>query len=1607
MKLFYKFLITICAAVSITYAQPPANYYNSASGLSGAPLKTALYNIIKNHSSQSYGSLWTHFQTTDKKANGKVWDIYSNNNYTFGSNQCGNYSAEGDCYNREHSWPKSWFSDATPMYSDLFHLYPSDGYVNGRRGNFAFGNVSSPTYTSGNGSKVGPNAYPGYTGTVFEPVNEYKGDLARSYFYMVTRYENLISGWQNNDNDADATLNGTTYPAFENWALNLLYSWHTQDPVSQKEIDRNNAIYGIQNNRNPYIDHPEWVAQVWGFATVTCSGAPATAASALNTSFIANNTATLTWTSGNGLKRIVAVAQGTSISYSPTGSISGVNTNFASAADQGSGVKVVYDGTGSSVAITGLTTLTGYTYKVYEYCTASLQYNTGATTYSFTTTGSTGGGGGTMTGAYLTLLGETFTSCPASGWTTYSVASNRNWQCGTSSGQYMVANAFGGDVASNDWLITPALNLSSATGAAISFRSWTRFADTGIPGSEISVKYSTNYAGTGDPSSATWTTLSGYLLSGENSQGWTVSGWVPLPGNSANTYVAFHYISSGTTTNAAAQWEIDDVWVTANTSTTPGVTTCTAPSMQASNLTVTSANASSLNLLWNNGNGSRRIIVAREAQHVNFVPIEQYFGVNNDFQLAEDEGDGNKVVYDGTSNTVSVTNLSAQTTYYFQIFEYCTSGYSYNTANIVTTSGTTIVPPTTFAGQAVTILGATFTTCPANGWTTFSVASNKDWYCGTASGGLKFMGANGYNGNAASDDWLISPALNLSTSTGNIINFKSWTRYKDLGISGAEISIKYSTDYSGSGNPTSATWSNIAGATFSTENSQVWAASGNVSIPATSANTYIAFQYTSSGTVTDAAAQWQIDDVFVLGTSGTVTTSTSNFITSFNIPSMLGNTILGNNIYIQMPNGTSLASLTPTIGISALAAITPNSGVAQNFSSPFTYTVTSQALTTNIYTVYVSIAPLVTTTSTLFFSEYVEVPVGNAKYLEIFNPTNTTIDLAAQNYATGIYSNGATTMSGTTMLTGSIAAGGTYVIANTGNTVAGVNHQQFGSNFFNGDDVVVLMKNSIIIDAIGKRGEDPGTEWAANGVSTLNQTIKRKPNICTGDANADDNFDPSVEWETVTASTFAGLGAHTSNCVSTTSSSNFIINMSIAGMVGSTISGNNIYVIMPNGTSLASLTPTVAISALATITPNSGVAQNFSSPFTYTVTSQALTTNIYTVYVSVQPALSTANDILYINIPGMAGSTISGNNIEVLMPTGTSVTTLLPLITVSGLATVSPASGIVQNFTTPVSYTVTSQALTTKIYTVSVTVMPTLFTANDILAISIAGMVGSTISGNNIHILMPAGTSVTTLAPLVTVSSLATISPNSGAVQNFTTPVTYTVTSQALTNQIYTIHINVLTAAPAMCTLPAIGSSSFIINKTFSDRIIYSWIAGNGTGRVVVLKENSPVMLTPNGTIIGVNNDFVMANDLGQGHKMVHHSTNGGLNTATVLGLNAGTVYYFGIVEYCAPDLLFNSGTVLTATGTTQSVLTTTSEMYIQADDITVYPNPANEILHITSHKDMYCKMYNAQGIEVIHITLTKYHNEVYVGNLSSGLYSLIFYTSANHIKNINIMINR
>jgi endonuclease I len=271
-----KLSILFLLLVSIGFAQPPAGYYNSATG-TGYTLKTQLHTIISNgYIDQTYAGLYNTYLTSDidkyYENDGTILDMYSENPfgvdpYNFSPNstqRCGSYTNEGDCYNREHIIPQSFFNSESPMVSDAHFITPTDGVVNGLRSDNPHGKVGTANKTTANGSKLGSAANTGYsagfTGTVFEPIDEFKGDIARMYLYFATRYEDVLTTW----GKSYAPFNGTTTQVFTDAYKNILLTWNAEDPVSPREIARNNAIYARQKNRNPFIDNNTYVTKIWG-----------------------------------------------------------------------------------------------------------------------------------------------------------------------------------------------------------------------------------------------------------------------------------------------------------------------------------------------------------------------------------------------------------------------------------------------------------------------------------------------------------------------------------------------------------------------------------------------------------------------------------------------------------------------------------------------------------------------------------------------------------------------------------------------------------------------------------------------------------------------------------------------------------------------------------------------------------------------------------------------------------------------------------------------------------------------------------------------------------------------------------------------------------------------------------------------------------------------------------------------------------------------------------------------------------------------------------------------------------------------------------------------
>lgn len=247
----------------------PKDYYKKITNQTGFELKSALKEIIsEGHINRGYGALLDVYPKSDADnsydKDGTIMDMYSEDpktsdpyNFTR-KNNCGTYKGESDCYNREHIFPQSSFNKKYPMRADFFHIYPTDGYVNNRRGSHPFGEVGSVHWTSLNGSKLGVNSFGNYRGVVFEPIDEFKGDIARALLYFGTRYEDQMPRFHH------AMLDGSRDQVYQDWFIMLLLKWHRIDPVSAHEIQRNDVGYEFQGNRNPFIDHPEWVGQIWG-----------------------------------------------------------------------------------------------------------------------------------------------------------------------------------------------------------------------------------------------------------------------------------------------------------------------------------------------------------------------------------------------------------------------------------------------------------------------------------------------------------------------------------------------------------------------------------------------------------------------------------------------------------------------------------------------------------------------------------------------------------------------------------------------------------------------------------------------------------------------------------------------------------------------------------------------------------------------------------------------------------------------------------------------------------------------------------------------------------------------------------------------------------------------------------------------------------------------------------------------------------------------------------------------------------------------------------------------------------------------------------------------
>ena len=796
MKLFQSIWINLLL-INLATAQIPSGYYNDADGKTGYELKTALKDIITNgHTDQGYDALFTLYQSSDVdnyyENDQTLLDMYSeipsgadSYEYVQTGDKCGSYSNEGDCYNREHLMPQSVFSSAAPMKNDGHFVVPSDGKVNGERSNYAFGIVTNPTWTSSNGSKVGPNTTAGYSDTVFEPIDEFKGDIARMLFYFATRYEDQVASWSHD------MLNGTSDQVFSDWFLDILLQWNTDDPVNQREIDRNEAVYNYQGNRNPYIDHPEWVNEVWNNQNnnsgSTCVDEDFVDFSDWTDYGTSNDTVSSHYGNASPCRAFG------SNDYMISPSVDNPNTlqfhQDASNGGDGNSVSLEYKiGTGSWVQFytfnvdkngsdenVDLTNLSGvdlsaetdvtfkfnstfntwYLDDVVVQCGApvssgptitNITQNPTSVTSSDTVSVSAdvtdpdGIGGvelhwGTTSGNLNTTIsmslasGDTYTTdsdipAQADGTSVYyeiyaldnnsddttsseqSYTVNDNPPCAT---ELIISEYIEGSI-NNKYL-----ELYNATGNTIDLSNYeirqynngagspsytltlsgsladgsTYVIENDAEGLSVAADLSTNsnvMEFNGDDAIELYNTSTSQSVDIIGKIGQQPSnGWGSGSTSTKNhTLVRKSTITAGDTNGTdafdpATEWDgyaQDEVSYLGSHTMNCG--TCSEPTNDAVFETNSpqSITKTSLTLNWTSGNGENRIVVMREANPVNFVPVDDTtYAANADYSAGTDVGTNEKVVYNGNGSTVDITGLTPGTLYYAVIYEYnCTPG---------------------------------------------------------------------------------------------------------------------------------------------------------------------------------------------------------------------------------------------------------------------------------------------------------------------------------------------------------------------------------------------------------------------------------------------------------------------------------------------------------------------------------------------------------------------------------------------------------------------------------------------------------------------------------------------------------------------------------------------------------------------------------------------------------------------------------------------------------------------------------------------------------------------------------------------------------------------
>ena len=547
-----------------------------------------------------------------------------------------------------------------------------------------------------------------------------------------------------------------------------------------------------------------------------------------------------------------------------------------------------------------------------------------------------------------------------------------------------------------------------------------------------------------------------------------------------------------------------------------------------------------------------------------------------------------------------------------------------------------------------------------------------------------------------------------------------------------------------------------------------------------------------------------------------VALNSSKDITRFTILGVDG-TISGTNISLQVPFGTSLTSLIPTI-VHTGASVSPASGAMQSFVGPVQYTVTAADGSTKTYTVNVTVA-LNSAKDITSFEILGIAGTINGTNISLTLPAGTSLasqtpTIAHTGASISPLSGVAQDFTNPVQYTVTAQDGSTKVYTATV-TVAPSTSKDITSFVING------VSGTIIGNAIAL------TLPFGTDRSNLTPTITHTGASIAPASGVAQNFTSSVQY-TVTAQD-GSTKTYTVTVTNALDSSKDITRYTILGIDG-VITGTNISLQVPFGTSLASLTPTITITGVS-VSPASGIAQNYTGPVMHTVTAMDGSTKTYTVNVTV--AQNSSKDITSFIIGGIAGQ-IVGTNITVLLPNGTNVTSLFPLITHTGVS-VNPASQTSQNFTNPVMYTVTAADGSTKTYTASVVIAPP--STKDITSFQILGILG-TIGANTITLTVPFGTDTSSLTPVVAHNGVNII-PSSGVAQNFTTPRIYTVFGADGSTKSYTVTVSVAPSSSKDITAFEING----INGTI----------GSNTITLTLPFGTNPASLTPTITHTGAS----------------------------------------------------------------------------------------------------------------------------------------------------------